>query len=257
MESYKNLWAKKQETNGNFEWMPLYIHLSDSKNVSAMLWEHWLSDSQKNIVINSIENGDEFLAKNLVMFLGAIHDLGKATPAFQIKKGFANSDDLDMILKEKLEQANFIEISYTHLSSINKSHHSLASEYLLYKYGVKEDIGAIVGAHHGKPVDTFTIIKNQAAYEANYYQEEKNTNPIYKKWEQVQKDIFDWALQASGFKSVSDLPEINQVGQVILTGLLIMADWIASNTKYFPLFSIYDSIDFNLEKRAEEGFAKW
>jgi len=194
--------------------MPLYIHLSDSKNVSAMLWEHWLSDSQKNIVINSIENGDEFLAKNLVMFLGASHDLGKATPAFQIKKGFANSDDLDMILKEKLEQADFFEISYTHLSSINKSHHSLASEYLLYKYGVKEDIGAIVGAHHGKPVDTFTIIKNQAAYEANYYQEEKNTNPIYKKWEQVQKDIFDWALQASGFKSVSDLPEINQVGQV-------------------------------------------
>ncbi|WP_273358742.1 CRISPR-associated helicase Cas3' [Anaerococcus octavius] len=257
MESYKNLWAKKQETNGNFEWMPLYIHLSDSKNVSAMLWEHWLSDSQKNIVINSIENGDEFLAKNLVMFLGASHDLGKATPAFQIKKGFANSDDLDMILKEKLEQADFFEISYTHLSSINKSHHSLASEYLLYKYGVKEDIGAIVGAHHGKPVDSFTIIKNQAAYEANYYQEEKNTNPIYKKWEQVQKDIFDWALQASGFKSVSDLPEINQVGQVILTGLLIMADWIASNTKYFPLFSIYDSIDCNLEKRAEEGFTKW
>ena len=84
MESYKNLWAKKQETNGNFEWMPLYIHLSDSKNVSAMLWEHWLSNSQKNIVINSIENGDEFLAKNLVMFLGASHDLGKATPAFQI-----------------------------------------------------------------------------------------------------------------------------------------------------------------------------
>lgn len=71
------------------------------------------------------------------------------------------------------------------------------------------------------------------------------------------KDIFDWALQASGFKSVSDLPEINQVGQVILTGLLIMADWIASNTKYFPLFSIYDSIDCNLEKRAEEGFTKW
>ena len=257
MESYKNLWAKKQETNGNFEWMPLYIHLSDSKNVSAMLWEHWLSDSQKNIVINSIENGDEFLAKNLVMFLGASHDLGKATPAFQIKKGFANSNDLDKILKEKLEQAGFFEISNINLPSMNKSHHSIASEYILYRYGVKEDIGSIVGAHHGKPVDDFTTIKNQIAYESNYYQEEKSTNPIYQKWEQIQKYFFSWALNSSGFENIDDLPEINQVGQVILTGLLIMADWIASNTKYFPLFSIYDSIDFNLEKRAEEGFAKW
>ena len=257
MESYKNLWAKKQETNGNFEWMPLYIHLSDSKNVSAMLWEHWLSDSQKNIVINSIENGDEFLAKNLVMFLGACHDIGKATPAFQIKKGFANSNDLDKILKEKLEQAGFFGISNINLPSMNKSHHSIASEYILYRYGVKEDIGSIVGAHHGKPVDDFTTIKNQIAYESNYYQEEKSTNPIYQKWEQIQKYFFSWALNSSGFENIDDLPEINQVGQVILTGLLIMADWIASNTKYFPLFSIYDSIDCNLEKRAEEGFAKW
>lgn len=138
MEVYKSLWAKKQDTNGNFEWMPLYIHLSDTQKVSSLLWEHWLSDSQKNIVINSIANGDENIAKNLVMFLGACHDIGKATPAFQIKKGFANSNDLDKILKEKLEQADFFGISYTHLSSINKSHHSLASEYLLYKYGVKK-----------------------------------------------------------------------------------------------------------------------
>ena len=257
MEVYKSLWAKKQDTNGDFEWMPLYIHLSDTQKVSSLLWEHWLSDSQKNIVINSIANGDENIAKNLVMFLGACHDIGKATPAFQIKKGFANSNDLDKILKEKLEQAGFFGISNINLPSMNKSHHSIASEYILYRYGVKEDIGSIVGAHHGKPVDDFTTIKNQIAYESNYYQEEKSTNPIYQKWEQIQKYFFSWALNSSGFENIDDLPEINQVGQVILTGLLIMADWIASNTKYFTLFSIYDSIDCNLEKRAEEGFAKW
>lgn len=257
MEVYKSLWAKKQDTNGNFEWMPLYIHLSDTQKVSSLLWEHWLSDSQKNIVINSIANGDENIAKNLVMFLGACHDIGKATPAFQIKKGFANSNDLDKILKEKLEQAGFFGISNINLPSMNKSHHSIASEYILYRYGVKEDIGSIVGAHHGKPVDDFTTIKNQIAYESNYYQEEKSTNPIYQKWEQIQKYFFSWALNSSGFENIDDLPEINQVGQVILTGLLIMADWIASNTKYFPLFSIYDEIECNLDQRVEIGFTDW
>ena len=99
------------------------------------------------------------------MFLGACHDIGKATPAFQIKKGFANSNDLDKILKEKLEQDGFFGISNINLPSMNKSHHSIASEYILYRYGVKEDIGSIVGAHHGKPVDDFTTIKNQIDYE--------------------------------------------------------------------------------------------
>lgn len=257
MHSYKSLWAKKQDINGKFEWSPLYIHLHDTQKVSILLWEHWFSDSQKNIVINSIHNGDEDIAKKLIKFIGACHDLGKATPAFQIKKSFANSDDLDVILKENLEQAGFLGITNTHLPSINKSHHSLASQYILFKYGVKEDVASIVGAHHGKPVDTFTTIKNQAAYESNYYQEEKNTNPIYKKWECVQKDILEWALNSSGFDNISDLPEINQVGQVILAGLLIMADWIASNTKYFPLFSIYEKIECNLDQRAVEGFTNW
>ncbi len=50
--------------------------------------------------------------------------------------------------------------------------------------------------------------------------------------------FFDWALEINGFESVSDLPKIKQPGQVLLSGLLIMADWIASNENYFPLIPI-------------------
>lgn len=257
MNFSKNLWAKKQEINRNFEWMPLYMHLSDTKHVSALLWEYWLSESQKDLIINSIEDGNEDIAKNLVIFLGSVHDIGKATPAFQIKKGFSNSEDLDNILKEQLEESGFYGISSKYLASINKSHHSLASEYILYKFGVKEDIGSIIGAHHGKPVDLVSTVINQSAYESNYYQEELSSSNIYKLWEQAQEEILQWALHASNFESIDDLPEINQVGQVILTGILIMADWISSNTKYFPLFSIYDDIEVNLDTRGSDGFFKW
>ena len=27
----KNFWAKKQDNNGSFEWLPLYVHLIDTK----------------------------------------------------------------------------------------------------------------------------------------------------------------------------------------------------------------------------------
>lgn len=82
MKINKKLWAKKQENGASFQWIPLYIHLSDTKNVMALLWEHWLSESQKNLIITSIKDGNEDIAKNLVTFIGAIHDIGSLFRTF-------------------------------------------------------------------------------------------------------------------------------------------------------------------------------
>ena len=82
MKINKELWAKKQENEAGFQWLPLYIHLSDTKNVMALLWEHWISESQKKLIITSIKDGNEDIAKNLVMFIGAIHDIGSLSRIF-------------------------------------------------------------------------------------------------------------------------------------------------------------------------------
>ncbi len=37
------LWAKKSEKNGFWQWMSLYQHLVDTKNIAGILWENWLS----------------------------------------------------------------------------------------------------------------------------------------------------------------------------------------------------------------------
>lgn len=47
-------------------------------------------------------------------------------------------------------------------------------------------------------------------------------------------------LRAAGFASLEDLPVLSIPQELLLTGMLIMADWIASNTSFFPLLSVED-----------------
>lgn len=45
-------------------------------------------------------------------------------------------------------------------------------------------------------------------------------------------------LQDCGFDDTTELYDLDPQEEVLLTGLLIMADWIASNTEYFPLIPV-------------------
>lgn len=262
-KSVMSLWAKKEEKNGVFFWLPLMAHLEDTMNVSRWLFEHWLSDSQRELCRKGLkdmgnrEAVSHDLACNLASFLGGIHDLGKATPAFQTKKGFNNSPTLDDELMCRLERAGFREITSLTLADPEKSHHSVAGEYLLKKYGLKDDIGSIVGGHHGKPVDRILDVCDQDAYTKNYFQSDDSNSEIYGQWSRVQKNIFEWVLHESGFSNVRDLPEISMPVQVIYEGLVIMADWIASNSEYFPLINIYEDCPEDQNDRFWSGMRSW
>ncbi|MGT2636522.1 CRISPR-associated helicase Cas3' [Streptococcus ratti] len=252
-------WAKKKESNGKLLWLPLMQHLEDTMNVAGLLWEHWLGEGQRQLIEASLSSSqsNDGLGKQVIQFLAATHDLGKATPAFQTQKGYANSEDLDIQLLEKLERAGFAGISFVDLANPRESHHSIAGQYLLSRYGVHDDLATIVGGHHGKPIDHVDDYKTQKDYESNFFQTEKPDSTIYRKWDRAQRDIFEWALEISGFSSVEELPRVKQPAQVILSGLLIMADWIASNEDYFPLISVEENKIEEQTTRLETGFMKW
>ena len=126
-----SLWAKKEESEGQLYWLSLKQHLLDTMNVSKWLWKYWLSESQRRFCISSLSNPDSKTALNLVAFLGAIHDIGKATPAFQIRKGLRSSNRLDEKIIDVLQNAGFKELHNLSLADPDKSLHSRAGEYLL------------------------------------------------------------------------------------------------------------------------------
>lgn len=257
-ERSSSLWAKKDEISGRFMWLPLPVHLTDTMHVMQWLWNNWLSENQRRFCICSLSEPNEETARKLAAFLGAVHDIGKATPVFQVQPSYQHSRDLDFSLLEKLEQSGFQEISALSLPDAKSSHHTVAGEYLLQKvFHVLPDIGSIIGAHHGQPVSDSFSIDDQSAYPRNYYQDDNETSETALKWKSVQQYIFQYALDASGFHSVEALPHISKPGQVIYSGLLIMADWIASNSDYFPLIPVEENTIPALRIRWQKGIEAW
>lgn len=273
------IWAKKREANGQFFWLPLKQHLEDTANVIEHLWDRWLSEGQRNFISagvtstsqNSLDEEEQQqknnakTAKKLAIFLAAIHDIGKATPAFCTKKGFANSPDLDSILLDILEDIGFADIKCFNDKDASKSPHNIAGQYLLNEYGIEEDISSIIGAHHGMPVDDRCGVDDnsylkQGAYLKNYYQDGESEldseSEAHKKWDKLQKQVLKWALERSKLNSVNELPSVSQSSQVLLWGLLTMADWIVSNEEYFPLINIEQyRVDNNFTR--VNGYFKW
>lgn len=242
------------------EWLPITIHALDTMSVMQGLWNIFLCDSQRSIVIDSLSTKNESDAFKLISFLGYIHDIGKITPVFQLKRNnfIAGQKDLDDILTNNI----FINVYRPKVEwqplFEKESHHSITGAALLSYFGISNDIATIVCSHHGKIPEYLIDFTNQTiSYKENLWGSNTDTNE-QNIWKSLQETFIKNGLKKSG---LSDLPadiKISEEGQILLSGLLIMSDWIASNSLYFPLIGLNESIkNINYETRRNNGFNKW
>jgi len=255
------LWAKKRSEEGRQYWLPLIVHLTDAQKTINWLLNQWLCDGQQQILQGTLSEED---TQKLVKFVGFIHDIGKATPAFQAKPSYDRDDSLDEQLKSQLSRGGFLDFDELRLASANKSPHALAGEAIVENFEIPESIGAIIGGHHGKP-ESESPDDQLEVYTANYVQSDNNSS-LQVPWRQVQKELFNYGLVSSGYQIVSDVPEIKQPQAVILEGLLIMADWLSSSeylnqdqsVPLFPLIEIDQSWQsINMDERFRHAMRAW
>lgn len=249
----RSLWGKSDYGMGEC-WLPLYVHMADSAGVASRLWDSWVPRSTKAIVARALD-GEEALARSLFVFLAGVHDIGKATPAFQVKGlPFGRGGEGGILWKP--EHAGLV-IRHD-LSGRPCPTHPIAGEVMLTKYlkghGFTGDgqgrqarrqakkqasaISCIVGAHHGRFPSTTRLVPAGEDGIALGWGDEGSAD-----WVLVQDELISYALRLADL-SESDVPRLANhhltvATESILTGLVIMTDWIASDQDIFPLVSLF------------------
>ena len=233
----KLLAAKSSKKNSSL-WLPLWMHAEDTAGIMEKIANCWLPDNLQSMIAQALPK-DDFLG--LCRFLGYTHDVGKASALFQSKIGTKLPDILT-----KLNDFGFEIPSPNTFRASSSSPHFLASETILLLKGFPLSIASIIGSHHGKPRSSDFDEDNLVSYQfnhcpTNYYgvgRRSSKFESLRNTWNGIWDEIINHGLNSLSLNSPHYFPEVSIPIQVLLTGMLIMADWIASNEMYFPLISV-------------------
>lgn len=220
-EAAMAVWGKSDRDTGDS--MSLWKHMTDSAAVAAKLWDEWLPDSVKQQIIQGSGSAGTAEARTLVTWLAATHDAGKIHPlfAFQVSG-----------LADKMQPLGLpIDSVYTPEQRIPHSALSYAtlSAWLITEYDFKPRVAAsyaaVSGGHHGAPATQGLISRAKSV-----------TDALGGKWHEVQKELLDACARLTGAEQFLPLwreRKLSAEVQMLLTGVVIVADWNASDTDLF------------------------
>lgn len=226
------LWGKHdRDCDG---WMPLWQHMDDSAAVAGMLWDEWVP-SQIRRLIGEVLPGGEADGRRLLKWLASVHDIGKATPAFacQVEP-----------LADRMRDVGLEMRSYREMGPDRRmAPHALASQVLLGEWleercgwepGQCDQFSVVVGGHHGVPPEHGQIgaLDNRG----HLLRTAGASRPL---WRRVQTELLEACADEFGARDRLEewrAVKLPQPVQVLLTALVIVADWIASNPELFPYY---------------------
>ncbi|MBC3186611.1 CRISPR-associated helicase Cas3' [Corynebacterium sp. zg-331] len=233
------LWAKSGDETG---WLSLPQHMVDAACVAECLWETWLADSVKGYLTSATGLG-EGDARILVSWLAGLHDCGKATTQFQCQ------------IESRPEYAHIVAgvreaFPVTRRLTRERLRHELASEVILNRWlrrqglnpRVALSLAQVAGAHHGKATDPVMLSRAEDLLDEHA-----------EHWHRAHAELIAMINQATGMTTelLRRVARIQAPAQQLLTGLVIMADWIASNAEAFPMVT-----DTTQEERTRRGMAE-
>ncbi|MEV4505865.1 CRISPR-associated helicase Cas3' [Streptomyces klenkii] len=234
------LWGKSAARNGGRTHL-LLGHLLDTAAVAEVMWDRYLSVALRHR-LEDISGGRGRL---WFMWICGIHDCGKACPAFQAL------DDAEAV------PVKAAGLSWGRLPTDRRQRwrHDVAGAALLWprlvaEWGSAESaawVWPLVAGHHG----TFPSVQ-----ELNPKHREVQGRGA--EWEEAQRAVVDVFTRAVGFEDLADarpVGALNKAEQLGLSGLIVMADWIASDSEQFE--GLADARKISLAGARQRAEAAW
>ena len=219
------LWAKSQRGDPQKIHLLMY-HLLDSAAVGLGLWEKVLSASIKQDIAGYFNLKPDEMGRYLAYWIG-LHDIGKASPAFQNQLARENPALVRQISDSGLTFSATL---------ISAPHSLLSGKYLSQQDWIPKAVEIAVSGHHGKWNTDYRSSVHSSAYGDGA-------------WDAVRGELDSILQQVLGV-STDPLPrlassEIQNIFTAWFSGLICVADWIASNEDYFPYVNTWmDPADY-------------
>lgn len=234
-----SVWAKSSfSLTGELEkWSSLPLHSLDTGAVAERVFDQWLTAGQWHILACNLSDNysaDQRLeaCKALTIFLATCHDFGKCTPVFSCKV-----PELDAVMsRQGLKHHRISEIEADCLPH-GITGHILLREWLIglgWLEDTAESVASVIGGHHGIPPSGLEL--DDALGLRHLFGD--------KRWQCVQDELLNWAASQVGLEKGAEFHDLlkevhwSQSALVLLQGVVIMSDWIASSEDFFPIFPV-------------------
>lgn len=219
----------------------LVQHLLDTAAVAELLWDRFLARSLQ-VQIDEVTEGR---GRAFLTWLCALHDAGKATPAFQQQH---------TALRRDVEAAG-LPFGALGARPNRAWRHERASARILIDAanmaGWRREsvawVWPLLAGHHG-------VFPPKGAVRPK----QRRLHGVDPMWGAAQQALVDLAWTAAGFRDLSDAEPTStpsRAVQLALSGLVIAADWIASDEGHFP--GVDDWQRLGLERAHERAERAW
>lgn len=239
-DAWLSAWAKSsrdaQDGQTVVAWLPLHQHLADTAGVAGRLVDEWVSPQVLARIDSDLGGVAEVRA--VVQWLAAVHDVGKISPAFVVQadrladavRGHGLRADPRLIRDPDRPRVRHEVVGQLAVSEW------LHEELGFARRGAAAQLACVVGAHHGVPPDDGT----RAFVDARPGLAGTGS------WTDARRSALTWATElVGGHPVIAPLANVRlgRPTQALLTAIVIMADWIASNAEWFRLDPIQTAFE--------------
>ncbi|MDG4768629.1 CRISPR-associated helicase Cas3' [Solwaraspora sp. WMMD406] len=209
------IWGKSK---GLVRPYPVVWHLIDAAAVAGVLWDRYLAANQRRIIVEGLAV-DEGHARSLIMFWAGLHDVGKAIPGFQEK----NEAAFTALCRGGDYGDGRVDCSLAHdvagqlalpglLGALGYPQSGRrASDRMAYR------VGQVVGGHHGRFHQTSGPHGGRLQLGGGA-------------WARQREALVRVVHGAVG--SPTPPAAADAAACVLITGLVILADWLASQEHF-------------------------